>query len=176
MDITVLNEETLRVGDTIYQCAIGKGGFISPEEKREGDLKTPTGTYALREVWYRPDKLEMMPDTALLLRAVGEDDGWCDEPAHPNYNEHIVRPFAASHEKLWRDDDCYDLIVPIGYNDAPVVPGKGSAIFMHIAKPGYTGTEGCVAVSKQDLLAILPQLAIDSRIHILQTSDPRERK
>ncbi len=170
MSIKVLDAHRLECGGDAYPCVIGKGGFVTPEHKREGDLKTPTGTYALREVWYRPDKCALMPKTELPLRAITRQDGWCDDPDHPAYNQHVQRPINASHEHLWRDDDRYDLIVPIGYNDYPAKPGKGSAIFVHVAAPDYEPTEGCIAIAKEDLLAILSQLAIDARIEITPTA------
>lgn len=166
MDIFVLADDRLRVGDKEYRCTIGKEGFIAPEEKREGDMKTPTGIYPLREVWYRADKIAA-PQTGLPVKAIQEADGWCDDPAHTAYNMHISRPFNASHEVLWRQDDCYNLIVPIGYNDNPPVAGRGSAIFMHLAKPDYSGTQGCVALALKDVLAIVSLLDADSLIHIL---------
>ena len=82
-------------------------------------------------------------------------DGWCDDPNSTSYNTLVRLPFSYRHEILWRDDSIYDVIVQLGYNDNPVIPGKGSAIFLHVAKPGYSPTEGCVALSIEDLLYIL---------------------
>ena len=81
--------------------------------------------------------------------------GWCDDPAHPDYNRQVVLPFAASHEELWREDQIYDLVVVLGYNDDPVIPGKGSAIFLHLAREDFSPTEGCVACARTDLLDLL---------------------
>ena len=164
-DIHVISATELEFGGKRYRCAIGRGGFVNPDEKREGDLKTPTGSYALRELWYRPDRLAK-PVCALPTRAIDPQDGWCDDPAEPSYNVHVKLPFTASHEKLWREDGVYDLIVPLGYNDAPPVAGRGSAIFMHIARPDWRGTEGCVALAKDDLLKILGQAGVDTHINI----------
>jgi L,D-peptidoglycan transpeptidase YkuD (ErfK/YbiS/YcfS/YnhG family) len=83
------------------------------------------------------------------------DDGWCDDPSSPQYNQHVMLPFAPGHETLWRDDHVYDVIVVLGHNDDPPVSGMGSAIFMHLARPDYTGTEGCVAVALPDMLNFL---------------------
>ncbi len=146
-----------------YRCAVGSNGFT--DKPREGDKATPLGSYSLRECWYRTDRLET-PETALPLRVIHENDGWCDESTHPQYNHHVKLPFAASHEKLWRDERIYDVIVPIGFNDAPVVAGVGSAIFFHLAKPNYSPTLGCVAVAFEDMLEILRNLSTDSRIEI----------
>ncbi len=166
MDMHVISANELQVNGKIYACAIGKGGFIHASEKREGDGKTPLGSYHLRECWYRPDKLDK-PITALHARAIAPNDGWCDAPDHARYNQHVSLPFDASHERLWLDaDDVYDLIIPLGYNDAPVMAGKGSAIFLHVAKPDYSPTEGCVAIAKSDLWALIPELSPQSSIII----------
>lgn len=135
-----------------YRCAVGKNGF-SPS-KKEGDLCTPIGEFALRQVYYRADKIAQ-PITALPIHATLQSDGWCDDADSELYNQHITLPFSARHEKLWRDDDVYDIVVVLGYNDAPVVAGAGSAIFMHIAKPNFDGTKGCIALSLPDLLEVL---------------------
>lgn len=139
-------------GNRTYRCAIGKGGFS--QDKREGDGATPIGHWPLRECWYRPDRLSV-PVTKLPRRLITQDDGWCDEPAHAQYNRHVKLPFSASHEKLWREEGVYDVIVPLGYNDAPIQPGMGSAIFLHVAQPDYAPTEGCVALALPDLLEVL---------------------
>ncbi len=149
--VTVIGNQ-LSFGGKTYRCAIGKAGFSA--SKKEGDHCTPLGTFPLRECWYRPDRLDA-PKTGLPLKIIHEDDGWCDDPKHPEYNRQVKLPQAFSHERLWRDDRRYDLIVPLGYNDDPAVPGKGSAIFLHVAAPGYSGTEGCVALKREDLLEVL---------------------
>lgn len=163
MKLIVTSPTTLECNGKSFRIAIGSGGFVV--NKKEGDLATPIGEFALRECWYRADKISK-PDTKLPLRIIQQDDGWCDAPDHPNYNRHVKLPFSASHEKLWREDDMYDLIVPLGYNDDPPLAGLGSAIFMHVAKPGYLGTEGCVALAKQDLLELLAQAASSNSILI----------
>lgn len=123
-------------------------------DKTEGDGGTPVGRFPLRRVLYRPDRLDA-PATGLPVEAIKPDQGWCDDPAHPDYNRPVRLPFADSHEKLWREDMVYDVIVILGHNDDPPVPGKGSAIFMHVARPAYEPTEGCVALALEDLLAVL---------------------
>lgn len=153
----------LIAGDRRYACSVGRGGTTS--DKREGDLKTPTGEFALRWCYYRPDRIET-PDTMLPLIALTPDDGWCDDVAHRLYNQPIKLPFEGRHEKLWRDDRIYDLIIPLGYNDAPPVPGRGSAIFLHLRRPDGIGTEGCVALELSDLLALLPDLSTQTHIKI----------
>lgn len=146
-----------------FTCAVGKGGFSS--DKREGDGCSPVGMFFLRECWYRPDRVAS-PLTSLPVRAIQENDGWCDDPESPDYNMPIRHPYGYSHERLWRDDHVYDLIVPIGYNDDPVVAGRGSAIFLHIARAGYEPTEGCIALNLADLQSLLPHLSQSTRIEI----------
>ncbi|MCH2547356.1 MAG: L,D-transpeptidase family protein [Alphaproteobacteria bacterium] len=164
MNLHVISPAELQFNNRIYRCAIGKNGFI--HSKIEGDNCTPVGTFALRECWWREDKLARTPKTALPLRKISLNDGWCDAPADEYYNRHVTLPFATSHEKLWREDNVYDVIVPLGYNDNPIVAGKGSAIFMHVAKPEYEGTEGCVALALPDLLEILSCIDLTSKIII----------
>lgn len=146
-----------------WRCALGKGGIV--RDKREGDGCTPVGTFPLRRVLYRPDRLQT-PRTGLPVQALAPDDGWCDDPADPAYNRPVALPYPASHEKLWRADAVYDVIVILGHNDAPPVPGRGSAIFMHVARPGFTGTEGCVALALDDLLAVLAEAGPGSTVTI----------
>lgn len=154
---------SLFIGEKRYRCAFGKGGFSS--HKKEGDGATPVGKFFLRECWYRADRIDK-PDTRLPLRVIKETDGWCDDPKSTDYNKRVILPFAASHEMLFRDDHVYDLIVPIGYNDDPIVPGKGSAIFLHLAHDDYKPTEGCIALAKPDFLAILPAIDANTTIEI----------
>jgi L,D-peptidoglycan transpeptidase YkuD (ErfK/YbiS/YcfS/YnhG family) len=136
-----------------FRCAVGRGGVSAA--KREGDGATPLARLALRRVFYRPDIFRRPPETRLPVQALRWADGWCDDPADPNYNRLVVRPYPGRHEVLWREDRLYDLVVVLGWNDAPVVPGKGSAIFMHVASPNYSPTEGCVALALADLLDLL---------------------
>lgn len=134
------------------RCAVGRSGI--GVGKREGDGSTPAGRWPMRLLYYRADRLSA-PVSALPRAAIEPQDGWCDAPADPAYNRPVRLPYPASAENLWREDGVYDLIVPLGYNDAPVVPGAGSAIFLHLARPLYPPTEGCVALGLDDLVAVL---------------------
>lgn len=145
------------------RCAIGRGGISTA--KREGDGATPAGSFAMRFVLFRPDR-ETPPRTHLPCRALDRNDGWCDAPADPAYNRMIRLPYPASAEALWRADGRYDLVVPLGYNDIPVVPGDGSAIFLHLAAPGFAPTAGCVALARADLLAVLAAADASSQVII----------
>ena len=150
----VVAKNTLAWRDRRVRCAVGRGGLA--RAKREGDGATPIGRFPLRSVLYRPDRLPP-PATALASRAIGVDDGWCDDPNDPAYNRPVALPYPARHERLWRRDRLYDLVVPLGYNDDPVVPGLGSAVFLHVAAPDFAATEGCVAISVADLLALIAE-------------------
>lgn len=146
-------------------CAIGRAGVISPTEKSEGDGKTPLGSYPLRQVFYRPDRVPP-PVCVLPVTPLSPSLGWCDDPSHAQYNKLVHLPFAASHEKLWRDDALYDLILVIGHNDDPVVAERGSAIFVHVARSGFAPTEGCVALARPALQTLLRLIRPEDRIKI----------
>ena len=137
-----------------YKCAIGRGGMVAGALKREGDGASPIGQWPLRRVFYRPDRLAQ-PDTGLPCLPIRSDLGWCDDPEDPAYNQLVTLPFAASHEVMWREDNVYDVVVELGHNDDPPVPGPGSAIFLHVAKSDYSPTEGCIALALEDLLSVL---------------------
>ncbi len=162
-DNIIVSGNRLTFAGVSYRCAIGRDGITG--DKREGDHKTPIGTFPLRQCFYRPDRLPE-PETTLPCTPLSPDDGWCDDVADALYNRHIKLPFAASHEELWREDERYDIIIPLGYNDDPVVAGKGSAIFLHVAAPDYTPTEGCVAVAPDNLLKLLQSLTMETCINI----------
>ena len=147
------------------RCALGKGGVVPAGEKREGDNASPIGIWPVRRVWYRPDK-GPAPETRIPVIALRPDDGWCDAPGHCAYNRPVTLPFPASHERMWRKDGVYDLVVELGYNDDPPVSGRGSAIFLHVARPGYVPTEGCVALAERDLREVLRYLDGGSTLEI----------
>jgi len=149
------------------RCALGKSGVTSADSKREGDGASPLGVWPIRQVFWRPDRIAA-PATRLPAVALIPEAGWCDDPADPFYNRPVVLPYAASHEKLWREDPVYDLIVELGYNDDPVIPGKGSAIFLHVARADYSPTEGCVACARDDLLALLADAQPGDALAILR--------
>ncbi len=137
---------------------IGRGGVRAAQDKQESDGATPLGSYPLRQLFYRPDR-EMEPITKLPKTALSPDLGWCDAPDDPAYNRLVRLPYGPSHEKLWREDSVYDLILTIGHNDDPVVPGRGSAIFIHLQRPDGTPTDGCVALPAPDMRRFLRMAA-----------------
>ena len=154
MRAIVTPDRVLRLGGIAVRVALGRGGLRGAAEKQEGDGATPTGILPLRRVLFRADRGKP-PAAAVPVEPLAPDDGWCDDPGHPDYNRMIRRPHAARHEALWRDDAVYDLIGVLGWNDAPAVPGRGSAIFLHVARPDFAPTDGCVALAPADLRRVL---------------------
>jgi len=145
------------------RCAIGPAGIGAKD--REGDGVTPQGVFPIREIFYRPDRVKNI-QTTLPLWKIARDDGWCDAPDDPNYNRLVKLPYPASAEQMWRADHLYDIVAVIGFNDDPVYAGKGSAIFLHYAKPDFAPTAGCIALAREDLLAALEQLQPGDQIRI----------
>jgi len=155
------------IGGRTVPCALGPSGVVEAAKKREGDGASPLGLWPLRRVLYRPDR-GPPPRTALSARPIAPDDGWCDAPGDPAYNRPVKLPCPASAETLWRDDGIYDLIVVLGYNDDPPVAGAGSAIFLHLARPGYPPTQGCVALARPDLDEVLALAAPGDALEIFR--------
>jgi L,D-peptidoglycan transpeptidase YkuD (ErfK/YbiS/YcfS/YnhG family) len=149
LDNGVGGENHLRV-----PAIVGRAGLIAAAAKREGDMATPIGRWPLRHIYYRQDIVGRLP-WPLPSSPITRQCGWCDDPASPAYNRHVTLPFNASCETMWRDDGAYDLVVMLGYNDAPPIAGHGSAIFLHCIAPEKTGTAGCVAVARDDLVRLL---------------------
>ena len=153
----------LRCGELLLPCVLGRSGLTA--DKHEGDGGTPVGRFPLRRLLYRADRIAT-PVTGLATDMITRDGGWCDAPEEAAYNQQVKLPFAPSHEDLWREDGLYDLIVVIGYNDAPVQPSRGSAIFLHVRSPDGAPTAGCVALALDDLLKVLAMVDSDSHITI----------
>ena len=144
----------LDLGGRRVRCALGKAGVTRATDKREGDLASPIGVWPIRRVLYRPDR-SAKPTTALAVGPLAADDGWCDAPDDPAYNRPVKLPYPASAERMWRNDHLYDVVVVLGHNDDPPVAPLGSCIFLHLARDGYLPTEGCVAVTRPDMEALL---------------------
>ncbi len=165
-EIKVFPSGHVTFGGQQFSCALGREGI--GEKHKEGDGLTPVGRYPLREVFYRADRIAK-PDTKLPSQALKHNDGWCDDPHSFDYNKKINLPNDLSHEQLWREDPLYDLIVVVGYNDDPIIPGKGSAIFLHVAKPGFLPTEGCIAFAIEDLQSILKECSTTTVLTIVRS-------
>ena len=151
----------LVAGNTIFPCALGRSGIGTV--KREGDGRTPRFDLPLRSIFYRADRLPR-PRTLLPLKRIGPRDAWCDDQTDRRYNRLIDRPHGEAEERLQREDHLYDVIVELGWNDRPVQRGRGSAIFWHLARAGFTPTAGCVAVEGHVFAKVLPRLARHCRI------------
>ncbi len=164
MLIEVTSDGWLHWNGNRVRAALGRGGVT--DRKIEGDGATPRGIFPLRRVLYRADRLDA-PATGLPCSVITPDLGWSDDPADPAYNSLVTLPHPARHEILWREDGLYDVVVPLGYNDDPAVAGRGSAIFLHVARPGHGPTDGCVALALPDLLAVLSLCGGESRMMIL---------
>ncbi len=153
----------IELGPMRMPCALGRAGIR--QRKREGDGGTPAGQWRLITVFYRPDR-RIRPSTGLPVRPIGANDGWCDAPGDRNYNRAVRLPYPASHEKISREDSLYDIVVVLDYNIRPRRRGAGSAIFMHVARPGYMPTEGCIALKAEHLARLLTRLRRGSRVII----------
>ena len=152
MDAIVGADHILHLGAKRFRASLGRGGRRA--DKLEGDGATPIGLLPLRQVLYRADRVAR-PRCTVPVAPLAPGDGWCDDPVDPAYNRPVRLPCNARHEELWRADGLYDIIGVLGWNDRPVVPGRGSAIFLHVAPPDQAPTSGCVALALPDLLAAL---------------------
>jgi L,D-peptidoglycan transpeptidase YkuD (ErfK/YbiS/YcfS/YnhG family) len=161
---------TVTLGDWTVPCTIGRSGACAADAKREGDGYTPKGTWPIRAALFRPDRSSPPPGFALPWRWIGAHDGWSDDAQDPAYNRPVRLPHAFSAETLQRADMLYDVVLVLGHNDAPPVPGAGSAIFFHLwneAKPeGQRTTEGCVAIARADMEVLLPMLRAGMALEI----------
>ncbi len=167
----VVEAGQLRAGDATAPVAaapvsLGRGGIVPASAKREGDGATPAARLPLRSVLLRPDRV---PPLALRLpwRWLRPADGWSDAPDDPAYNRPVIHPHPFRAERLWRDDPLYDIIVVLGWNDAPVIPGRGSAIFWHVARADGAPTEGCLATARDTLVSLLPRLVPGATLEVV---------
>jgi L,D-peptidoglycan transpeptidase YkuD (ErfK/YbiS/YcfS/YnhG family) len=154
----------LALGGRVYACALGRGGIRA--RKREGDGATPIASMRVVSALWRPDR-GRRPKTVLEVDPIGPRDGWCDAPGDPNYNRPVELPYAASHERMLRHDRLYDCVVVLDWNFSRRRRGAGSAIFLHIAKPGLAPTEGCIAVEPEVMRAILPLISSRTVVEVL---------
>ena len=159
------------LGEKRWRCVIGAGGVR--EDKVEGDGATPVGEYPLRRLYFRNDRL-VLPKVRLPARPIGEHDGWCDDPRSSSYNRMVRVPNDWSHEKMWREDGLYDLVVVVGYNDDPPEGEWGSAIFLHIARADMSPTRGCIAFARDDLLELVTLIGPETRLRIHALSAAEE--
>jgi len=153
----------LIAGPLTFPVALGRGGILA--NKREGDGATPRGIFRLRRLWWRADR-SPRPATRLPVRAIVPDDAWCEDPADRRYNRPVRLSPGSTADRLRRDDQLYDLIIEIDHNARPRIARRGSAVFIHVARPGLAPTAGCVAMPKPRLRRLLEQLGPETRIHV----------
>ena len=152
------------------KCAIGKRGIGI--KKREGDLITPLGEYKVLNIFYRGDKVTNLKSKIRKIR-IKKNMGWCDDPKSKNYNKLIKLPFKFNSESLYRNDNIYDIILVLDFNTKPIKKGKGSAIFIHIAKKNFAATKGCVAIKKIEIKKIVKKIDKKTIVKITQDLDPK---
>jgi L,D-peptidoglycan transpeptidase YkuD (ErfK/YbiS/YcfS/YnhG family) len=153
----------LKYRDHKFKCALGKAGIGI--KKTEGDNITPKGNFKIIKVYYRKDKIKKV-HTKLRLIQIKKKMGWCTDPNNKDYNKQIKLPAKFNHEKLYRSDSLYDLILFINYNTNPIIKKRGSAIFIHIAKKKYNPTAGCIALKKKDLIQLLRIIKKNTKVFI----------
>ena len=162
MTIIIKNKETLLIDEFKFKCSVGKRGFS--KNKIEGDYKTPVGIFDLGYIYYRSDRIKK-PISKIKICKIKKNMGWCDDPESKNYNKLIKIKKNIHHEKLYRKDNKYDLIIPIKYNYNKPILGKGSCIFIHLSK-NYRPTLGCIALSKKDFLIMIKLINKKTKIKI----------
>ena len=146
-----------------FRCALGKAGV--KKKKEEGDNITPKGTFKINNIYYRSDHIKKISSKFKLIK-ITKNMGWCDDPKSKKYNQLIKLPNKYSHEKLYKKNNTYDLLLVLDYNMKPIVKNKGSAIFIHVAKRNYKPTAGCIALKKKDLLKLTKIIKLSTKILI----------
>ena len=154
----------LKYNDIKFKCALGKSGIR--KKRTEGDNITPKGNFKIIKIYYRKDRITKI-NSAFKLIEIKKNMGWCDDPKSKKYNQLIKLPSKYRHEKFYRNDHVYDLILVLNFNMKPIIKDKGSAIFIHLARKNYSSTKGCIALSKSNLLEILSKISKNTRIKIL---------
>jgi L,D-peptidoglycan transpeptidase YkuD (ErfK/YbiS/YcfS/YnhG family) len=146
-----------------FRCALGKNGIRQKE--REGDFVTPKGKYKLIKIYYRADRIKKIRSPLKKIK-IKKNMGWCDDVNSKYYNKQIKINKKISHEKLYRKDNVYDIVVVLNYNINPIIKGKGSAIFLHVAKKNYKKTQGCIALKKSELLNLVSKIKKNTQVKI----------
>ena len=162
----------LKVGNKVFKCQIGAGGFKNVTKKVEGDKTTPIGKWRLEKVYYRPDRvLRPKPKKNIFkINQITKYCGWCDDIRSKYYNKYLninnLRSPQVGFEKLWREDNAYDIVIQISHNTNPIIKNKGSAIFIHCSFEDFRSTAGCVALKKRDLIFLIKNVKSDAYIRI----------
>ena len=161
--IIINKSKHLKYKDLKFKCALGKAGIR--KKKKEGDNITPKGIYKIVKIYYRDDRIKKISSKFKLIK-ITKKMGWCDDPKSEKYNQLIKLPNKYSHEKLYKKNNTYDLLLVLDYNMKPIVKNKGSAIFIHVAKRNYKPTAGCIALKKKDLLKLTKIIKLSTKILI----------
>jgi L,D-peptidoglycan transpeptidase YkuD (ErfK/YbiS/YcfS/YnhG family) len=156
----------LQVGGLVFSCALGRGGISAG--KREGDGATPLGSMRILSGYFRNDHFSGGRKTRLAMAPISRDLGWCEVPDDRNYNRPVRIPYGASHERMLRADRLYDACLVLDWNISPRRRGRGSAIFFHLARPGFTPTQGCVAVTARTMARLLPLLSDRTVVRVVR--------
>ena len=159
----IINKNFLTYNNYKAKCAIGKRGI--GYKKREGDLITPIGLYKIKHVLFRSDRVKIK--TKIKKKIIKKNSVWCDDPASKYYNKLVELPFSYRHEKLYKKENIYDIILVLNYNMSPIIKNKGSAIFIHVSKRNYKKTEGCIALKKIHIIKLLKELKNNTKIRIV---------
>jgi L,D-peptidoglycan transpeptidase YkuD (ErfK/YbiS/YcfS/YnhG family) len=151
-------------GPLSLPCALGAGG--TTRRKREGDGATPVGRLTVLGCFYRADR-GRRPATRVPVAAIRPSDGWCDDPSDPRYNRPVALPYRGRSERMWRDDNVYDVVLDLAWNRGPIVKGRGSAIFLHLARPGFAPTEGCIAIAPGAARQLLARIGPRTKVEVV---------
>jgi len=161
--IIVKKSGYLKYKNLKFRCALGKAGI--KKKGKEGDNITPKGIFKITRIYYRADKIKNIT-TSIKKIKIKKNIGWCDDPNSNFYNKQIKLPSKYSHERLYRKDNLYDLVLVLNYNTNPIIKNKGSAIFLHIAKDSYKRTKGCIALKKKHLILLISKIKKNIKIKI----------
>ena len=158
----LINKNYLTYNKLKLKCAVGKKGIGN--KRKEGDLITPKGQYKIRYILYRKDRVKIY--TRLRKKVIKKNMAWCDDPRSSHYNKLVRLPLAYKHEKLFKKENTYDIILVLNYNMKPIKKNKGSAIFIHVAKNGFKSTKGCVAIKKINLIKLIKKIDPNTKVKI----------
>ena len=163
----------LKVGNKVFRCQIGSVGLTNPAKKLEGDKTTPMGKWYLKTLYYRSDRVlrpKLKKKNVLKINQITKHCGWCNDIRSNYYNKYIkindFRLLNTNYERLWREDNVYDIIIEISHNTKPIIKNKGSAIFIHCSFEDFRTTAGCVALKKRDLMFLIKNIRSKPSIRI----------
>ena len=160
----LIKKKFLNYKDYKVKCSIGKRGINI--KKKEGDSITPRGTFKIKQIFYRKDRVKKLK-SKLNKKVIDKKMGWCDDSRSNKYNKLVKIPYEYNYEKLYKTNNTYDIILVLNYNMSPIRKHKGSAIFIHVAKKNYSNTKGCVAIKKNDMIKLVSQINKNTKVKII---------